>query len=341
MAKNDKANANMTEDPTADKAKVTNADDETLNAASAPAAGLPAEQAGGAVQIFEDYGMDAGAGMENVTADEYKMPFFSIIQAMSPQCKPVAAGGLGATPGQVMNTGTGEIFDPQDIEYFIPCFRDHNYVGFYPKPPDGPGGFVGIYDIDNPEVLALRAQQGKFGKLKRDKNVLASEEISETYYFYGFLKLKERSPMRGIIAFSISKVPVYQAVMGQINDIKYAIKREDGSIVEVPPPMWAHTWKLGTVFETKKTREYYNWTMVLTGRDNNGKVSSRHSLIKKDDPRYIAARDFHTMLKAGKGQVDYAQQQTADEGQTGGNSSQGNQSQGQPGGVNPDDEIPF
>ena len=59
-----------------------------------------------------DFEADAGAGMENVTADDLQIPFLSILQSNSPQLDESEGKYIdGAKAGMILNTVTNEIFD--------------------------------------------------------------------------------------------------------------------------------------------------------------------------------------------------------------------------------------
>src|SRR6266550_5782372 len=112
-----------------------------------------------------DYGDDEGLGLENVDVNELRVPILRMLQALSPQCKPVSPGGTdGAKPGMILNTSTGEVMEGEAGFEFIPVMRDHNYVEYVPR--ESGGGFVAIRPVDDEEVLMLRAEQGRFGKLQ-------------------------------------------------------------------------------------------------------------------------------------------------------------------------------
>lgn len=298
---------------------------------SAPGTDLATQQQGGALQVVEDYGDDAGAGLENVGVDEYKIPFLRILQALSPACKPVEAGGMeGAKPGLIMNTATGEIYDGKEGLDFVPAVRDHNFVEFVPR--DAGGGLVGIHAVDDPKVLQLRAEQGKFGKLKTNDDT----EISESFYLYGLVIPAGRSPFRAIVGFTSSQIKKYQEFMGRVMGIEYTIDTPNGKKA-IKPPMWAHRWHLGTVFEKGKKGEFYNWKLSLTGRDEKGMESSLKSIIPMKDPLYIAAKEFADMVKGGKAKVDYNQAAGGDDE---GDNAQPPDNSGS-GPASADDEIPF
>lgn len=299
------------------------------------------QQGNTAVTVFDDYGNDAGAGMENVGIEEYRIPFLRILQALSPACQPVEAGGIeGARQGMLINTATQELIDPKKERIiFIPCARDHNYVEFPPRTGGGTGvGFQGAHEPDDPAILAMRATQGRFGKLMADNG----NEISEVYYLYGIALIGDRSPLRCMVGFSGSQIKKYQAFIGLQMGIEFKVKGAEGQPDRlVKPPMWAIQWHLTTVFEKGKKGDYYNWQLQLANTDKDNRPSALASLIKKSDPLYAAGADFYNLIKSGTAKVDLSQIGPADsEVEAGTPATAGTQGSAPVGGAL-DEEIPF
>lgn len=265
-----------------------------------------------ALAVVEDFGDEAGAGFENVGRDEYKIPFLRILQALSPQCQDPGAGGLaGAKPGMIINTATNELYDGKKGLAFVPAFRTHNFVEFIHR--DAGGGLVAIYPDDEPKVLQLQAKYGKYGKLpvgdappQGQKDL--RNQISEVYSLYGIAVPDEAAAFRSVVAFSSSQIKKYQEYMTRSMAIKYLVDRGNGVKVAQNPPIYAHLWRLTTVLEKKGDKSWYNWQLRLHAVDENGvELPPIKSLLnRKTDDRYLAAADFHQIIKGGHAKVDYA-----------------------------------
>jgi hypothetical protein len=261
-----------------------------------------------------DFGDDAGGGMENIDSSEIKVPFFFILQSNSPQCKPVEAGGMpGAQMGKMMNGGTGEMFGGKGGVTFIPVYRDHNFVEFTPRLAGG--GFVASHLPDDPIILELQAKHGKFGRLprnvtRRDENgqALDGTEITETFYLYGLVLDEHGMTQRVLVPFKSSQIKKYQAFMQRQMNIKYANPRgtAENPLPPVQPPLWAHRWRLGTVFEKGKKGEYYGWTLSLAEKNDDGTEKPPiENLIPMSHPLYAEGKAFNLMLKSGAAGADY------------------------------------
>lgn len=245
-----------------------------------------------------DFGDDAGKGMEGMTADEYRIPFLRILDPKSPQCAPIPHG-LGLKPGTLFNIATGESFDGEKGVEFVPCARDHNFVQWKKRDDNGSGGgFVQSHEIDDPFVLKLRAEQGRFKKLVVPN---ANNEIAEGFYLYCIVYDEYGVDTRVIVGFTGMQIKKYQAFINRYDSIKYL----NGDTL-VKPPLWAHRWKLQTVYEKRGDQSWYGYKISLAERTPEGNESPRASLMRRSDPRYEAGKAFYELVKAGKVHAEYA-----------------------------------
>lgn len=259
-----------------------------------------------------DFGEDAGVGMENVDQSEFKIPFVRILDAKSPQVKPANMGGVpGAVAGMFINIATGEVFKEL---LFMPVHRDHYYVEYIKKNDDGSGGgFVGIRDVDDPLVLRLLAQQGKFKKLVTTDE--PPHEIVETFELKSIVmgaKTDEKTHITerdgpafcANLSFSSTQIPKYQTLITRYNAITYM----GADNTPTKPPLWAHMWHATSQYETKKTRSWFGWVLRLWRKKPDGtELPTRESLVKRTDPLYIMAKEFYASIAAGKVKSDYKQ----------------------------------
>jgi hypothetical protein len=268
-----------------------------------------------------DFGTDAGAGMENVSADEMRIPFLYILASNSPQVKPLAQGGVaGAAQGMLMNMGTGELYDAATKGVtFVPVHRDHNFVEFTPKSLGG--GFVAVYPPDDERILKMRAEQGKFGKLtdpypaKRDAQGQLTEgtEITETFYLYGLIVDDNGGASPVVVPFKSTQIKKYQGFMQRQTSFKYNNPRstEENPLPPVQPPIYAHRWLLGTVPEKNKKGEFWGFTLTLAEKEADGREAPYYkSLIPTGSHLYREAQKLREMIVGGAAKTDFSKQQT-------------------------------
>jgi hypothetical protein len=259
------------------------------------------EKPGTGVTVY-DFGDDAGAGMEDVKREEFKIPFLAVLDAKSPQCKPKSAGGMGLKPGDIYNTATGESYDGEKGIDFVPVKRDENYPEFISRKDDGSGGgFVGIRAPDDSLVLQLRKEQGKFGRLKVPPQSGGTwepgidHELSQTYYLYGLLVVEGNTPSPVLIAFKSTQIGKYQGFITRQQSIQYPTAK---GIVK--PPLWSHVWHFSTRYEEKNGRSWYGWVVALKHEP------SRESLLQMNDPLYQMGKELYTSITGGQKTADYA-----------------------------------
>jgi len=257
-----------------------------------------------------DPGDDAGLGLEGISLDEQKLPFLRILDPKSPQCKPTSQGGIpGARGGALFNTATNQVYDGEKGGEFIPSFRDYKFVEYISRNEDGSGGgFRGLHDPENPKIQKLREQHGKFGKIPFGETANHEPlELVQTFYIYGtFYPPGEDEPFPCIVGFASTQIKKYQAWLSRVMRWKAKGRDAQGRIVDKPVPMWQYRWHLSSQYESKGGFNWYGWVLELAEKDENGKEKPREfSRLAKDDPRYLAAREFFFQIKDGMIKPDY------------------------------------
>lgn len=288
---------------------------------------LPAPQATGTALQAVDFGDDAGSGVENVSAAELRIPFLVQLQPLSPQVKPLNAGGLpGAQPGMLLNGGTGELLDISERPLpFLPVYRDHKFLEFTPR--NLGGGFVAMYEPTDPLIEKLRGEQSRFGKLVRNNTkgrnekgeLLDGTEIIETFTLFGiFDPFNEfTGAFRAALGFKSTQIKKYQNFMGRVTSFKYANPKSTDAnpLPAVIPPLWAHVWDLNSTFESNKKGDFYGLRLSLHGKKADGSEDAPiKSLVPRTSEVYQEAKAFHEMLKSGAAKADFNTDQGDAEG---------------------------
>lgn len=186
-----------------------------------------------------------GTGFEDATADDYVLPFYTILQGLSPQIETVD----GAKPGIIINT-TSNALKGGSID-FVTVRREHNYVEWLPNR----GGFVKKHEVDSAVVKeGLASVKGdKFAKI-----VLPSGNLLvETFYLYGVLADNMEPIGLGCLAFSSTKIKKYKAWYTQAQE----------KLVSHKVPMAALCYRWSTAKEKNTKGEFYNWAFGLAGAD--------------------------------------------------------------------------
>ena len=247
-------------------------------------------QEGSVLVGVEDYAQDANIGLEQIGADERAVPFLRILQRNSPQCDD-NSDVPGARPGMIFNTATQEVYSGQTGLLFVPAFRDHNYVEFIPR--INGGGFVGLWDASDSEILRLRQKHGSFGKLTNENG----NELVETYYLYGLMIPPGKGPddppsppAPCVVPFASTQIKKYRAIMARLSTMFIDPIKLPGKVY----PIFAHVLRVGTVQESNKHGTFYGWRIGLASE------SAELCRIRPDSMLYIEAKKLAHELKEGK-----------------------------------------
>jgi hypothetical protein len=274
--------------------------DQKLPAAVAPQAGLPAATS------LVDYSAEEGLGAEGMTKDDFKIPLLRCLQSNSPQVDGTQALE-GAKAGMLFNTATNEFWDIEKTPIpFIPVYRDENYVEYIPREPYG-GGFVGIRAVDDPLVMKLRKEQGRFGKLKNAEGTELNgqhvpTEIVQTYYIFGLFLTPDGMVQRDVLPFTSTQIPKYTNFATVYTNTRYPSTDNKRLVL---PPLWAHRYKLSTRPEQNKKGKYRGWVIGFEkpGPSINSRINGADG-HKEFDPLYATARAFYDMIKEGQVKID-------------------------------------
>lgn len=262
-----------------------------------------------------DYGSDLeGAGLENLSAEELAVPFFAILQALSPQVDNSNAAFIkGAEVGMFIDTASNVVFSTFEAVF---CHRTHNFGRWIPRTAGG--GFEGVYEADDPFVAKLRQEQGQFGVLKfnaepdpANPQSGGPRELVETFYLFGYGRPEGGRWQRFMLSFRSTQIKKYKNLLSFIHN-QLVYDHPDGSGKLIRPPLWAHKFKCSTLPEENKKGKFRGWKIELAGGTKEA------SLVRPTDDVFLAAKEFWAGLREGKARVDYGQQAATGEGAEGG-----------------------
>lgn len=271
--------------------------DTNANNAAAQQAAPPATQPTGGNLMVVDYGKDAGAGLQNISTDEISIPFIGKLHYVCPQIDASDAKFIpGAKPGMLLASSTNEVFDGlTDGMDFIPCHRDKNFVEF----KIDRGGFVAQHAVDDPMVLNLLKEQGRFKKLLTKNGT----ELIETKYIYGLFMPSPDYVFAGVLGLSSKQIKRYTAFMDTVTRIK--VKTPSGEMVN--PPMWAHRWHLKTVPDSNAKGKFFSYHLAMVnGATAKEPLAARLDRSKpEENDLYDRAKALYENIQAGRTTVDY------------------------------------
>lgn len=234
---------------------------------------------------------DVGVGFEDFTSDDVAVPFIGILQKGSPQVEEDNPKYVqGAKSGYLLNTVSNTIYDGKSGITVIPVHRVRTFIEWIPK--DQGGGLVQVYQPDAPEVQrALNNAGRQYGKIKINDN----NDLVETFSMFCLVVKEDGTFERAIISFSSSQISVYKRWMTMAQSIN--VITADGRLIV--PPMFAHKYRLSTVFTQKKDYTWYKFAVRFEGD------TAEASRLMPNDILYQAAKEFRAMVLRGAARASF------------------------------------
>lgn len=223
---------------------------------------------------------DAGMGMENVDKDSFAIPYFSILQPLSPQLdKNDGAFIKGAEQGQLLNTVTGEVFDEAVV---LPVAYKREIIEWVPRAKGG--GLAGKYEVG--QEPSYTVEEGKWKT--EDGN-----DLADTRQHYVLILDGSGGFTPAVMSMSSSQIKKSKRWMTMMQNFKV---EQDGQ--KFTPPTFAVKYHVSSVQESNEKGKWHGWTIKTEG------------LLSEDEMElYSASKDFHNAVQAGEVKVAEAPQE--------------------------------
>lgn len=255
---------------------------------------LPAKRTEAALPAGFDYGDKAGIGAEDITSEDFLLPFLRIIQPNSPQLNKRHEKYIkGSEAGMFFNVSTSKLYPGEDGGFTVHlCFKTRSYAEFIPR--DQGGGFVGQHEPDSDLVVKLRQKQGKFMPLETGN----STELIETYYAYAVVvpEDNEEEPELVVFPFSSTGITPFKQYLMQLSPL-----------LRKGVPIYAARTRVTTRFRKNTEGEFFVPNLVLDG------AAPADYLLAPDDPLLAICAELREGVTTGKAKVDYAEGQSETE----------------------------
>lgn len=202
-----------------------------------------------------DFSGEAGAGFEagKHSTSDFKIPFLTILQSLSPQC---VEGNVkyqeNAKPGMVVNTVTGELYEARKSKNSSIVVVPLDRVTEYPEWKPGRGGLVTVHR--DPSILA-RTHKGQ-GK-EANADLLENGNVIDTTSKWFVMLLTKDGYSPAVIAMTRTNLKHSRSWLTKISSERG--RKADGTVYQMP--MFARHWKLSTVPEVKENNTFYTWDM--------------------------------------------------------------------------------
>lgn len=222
---------------------------------------------------------DSGSGFEETSAESFAIPFLSILQSGSPQCKKSDGAYIkGAEEGMLFNSVTGDMYGEEGVEV-IPCHYSHRYIEW--KLREAGGGFVGEY-LPNDPIVGTTVRDDKGRNMLDNGN-----QLSDTRNHYVLVRTKN-GLTPAIMSLSSSQLKMSKKWMSMMQGQK--IKDPTTCMFNVAP-MFSSVYKVTTVPLSNDKGSWFGYDFALVG-----KVT--------DASEYAEAKAFNHAVKAGQTKVE-------------------------------------
>ena len=225
------------------------------------------------------YSQDSGSGFEETNAESFAIPFLSILQSGSPQCKKSDGAYIkGAEEGMLYNSVTGELFGETGVEV-IPCHYTHRVIEW--KIREAGGGFVAEHLPSDPVATnTVRDDKGR--------NMTPNgTQMSDTRNHYVLIRTKN-GLTPAIMSLSSSQLKKSKKWMSMMQGMKN--KNPATGMFEIAP-MFSNSYRVTTVPESNEKGSWFGYDFKLVGK-----------VI--DEGEYAEAKNFSHAIKSGMTKVE-------------------------------------
>lgn len=239
--------------------------------AAAPTKNLPATKTSTAVGHVLDFSADAGAGFEGAGREAFAIPFLTVLQSMSPQCKKSDGAYIkGAEEGMVYNNVTGEVFDGNEGVELVPCAFTQTFVEWHTR--ESGGGLVAEYDS-----VAGMALRGNCKRDDKNRDILPNgNQLNDTRNHYVLFKDSEGHWQPALLSLTSTQIKASRNWMTTM--------QRTSATSNVP--MFAQRYTLTTTPQSNDKGSWYGVHFEFVG-------------LVEDEETYTQAKAFYTQAKTG------------------------------------------
>lgn len=199
--------------------------------------------------VYADLGIEEMAGMSNEdmsSSDDYAMPFLSLLQSGSPQCKKSDPRRVeGAEEGMFFNTVEKAVYSEVTL---IPVAYRRSFVEW--KLREDGGGFVTEY---------LPGEQPPTVLDDKNRDILENgHELKDTRYWYVLIKNENGSVDPAVIGMTRTQIKPSKAW-------SYLLAKDvwpDGQERGKAPPFFCWSYKATTVPQQNDEYSFWNWDIT-------------------------------------------------------------------------------
>ena len=236
------------------------------------------------VALMNEMYADAGAGFEEAGLESYAIPFISILQSGSPQCKKSDPAYIpGAEEGAFINSVTNEITSGEEGIHIIPFYFAQRFIAWGLR--EKGGGFRGEFSPSDP-VVGTTERDDKGRDIIKGR---PDEQLVDTRVHYVLLVTSDGwTP--AVLSLSSTQVKKSKQWMSRMKGLQ--ITTPSGQKVDAP--MMSHIWHLTTVAESN---DKGSWFGLKVGA----------AILNTDVVAYKKAKELKQQVAEGKARAQYAE----------------------------------
>lgn len=235
--------------------------------------------------ILDMIASDAGAGKENMTAEDFLIPRIGIIQSLSPQRNKAKAEFIdGCSEGQIFEGTSKKLWDGGEGIEVVPIKFNRCYLEWKPDR----GGLAKNHGDDRTAYDSARVdEKGKHFTPEGNSINLSAE-------YFVFVLRKGLPPLRAVISMSSTSLKQAKAW----NNLMAETKHPDGKGGFVETPAFYNVYNMKTVPVTKKDNTWFAWNISV--KQTVFKEAEAVTGVPNDKSLYNLAKDFLSGINAGK-----------------------------------------
>jgi hypothetical protein len=206
--------------------------------------------------LFEQ---DAGVGNEEVGEEDLALPFLKLLQASSQKTmKQLKALGIDASPGDVWNSVTNEIYSDRKLQV-IPVAYQRRFIEWTPR-GDGNNAPVAIYTPNEKRPETTRSP-----KDNKDYTEGGQTYIEDTHHHYLLVLNADGTSTTALVTMKSTMLKKSRKWNSMI--ASRVMTNDEGK--NFSPPRFAYVYTLQVVEDSNDEGEWFNWDVTLEGPVEN------------------------------------------------------------------------
>jgi len=242
-------------------------------------------EAGNALVLAGSFEEDGGAGFQNMTQEDFALPFLRLLTNTSPEVGEVD----GAMPGMIYNSVTGQLFDGKKGILVVPTAYVRQYMEWAPR-GTGSGAPVAIHPSTSDILSKTYREPGDNKDYLNNGNY-----IENTANHYVVVIDDAGIPSPALIIMKSTQLKKSRKWNSMMMSVK--LPGQNGLYT---PPMYSQVYRLTTVAESNDKGKWFGWEVERVGSVEDKNV-------------YAAAKAFAMSVSSGEVKVKHQDESEAKE----------------------------